>query len=305
MNRLTRTCIIIAIILILLGGAMAAAGASMGGFSQLRKTNRFNIFNIFNMFNGKISIGENTADFDEDKSQPILTGNYTNEQLAKEDEVTELEADIGGGRLIIKQSDNEYFKAEVNTDLKFQCFVKNGKLNIKAFKGNVISNASNNTVTLYIPDGASIEDVQIELGAGTVDIDKLTAGKVSFDVGAGTVNADNMDVHKLGVDLGAGKITINGTAMDAEIDIGMGSFKWTGKISRDMDLSCAMGSVDIGLKGEDEKGHNYRISCSAGHVIVGGRKYASGTADMDIDNGAPGTFDIDCSMGNVNISFAE
>lgn len=302
MNRFTRTCIIIAIILIVLGGVMAAAGASMGGFSQLRRTN---IFNIFNMFKGKVSIGVNTADFDEDKSQPILTGDYTNEQMAKAEEVTELEAGIGGGRLIIKQSDDEYFKAEVNTDLKFQCFVKNGKLSIKAFKGNVISNASNNTITLYIPEGASIENIKIELGAGTVDIDRLAAGEVSFDVGAGTVNADNMDAHKLSAELGAGKITINGTAMDAEIDIGMGSFKWTGNISRDMDLSCAMGSVDMGLKGEDEKGHNYRISCSAGSVTVGGRKYASGISDMDIDNGAPGTFDIDCSMGNVNINFTE
>jgi len=302
MNRFARTCIITALILIVLGAIISAAGASMGGFSQLRRSGRYDILNLLD---GKISIGLHHFNMDEDRSQPILDGDYTNEQLAKAEEVTKLNADIGGGRLIIEQSDNEYFKVEVKTDLKFQCFVKNGELNVKAFEGSTDSDVSNNIITLYIPDGASIQNVEIDLGAGTVDIDKLTAGNVSFDVGAGAVNVENMDVHKVSADLGAGKITINGTAMDAEIDIGMGSFKWTGNISRDMDLSCSMGSVDIGLKGEDEKGHNYSISCSAGQVKVGGRKYAAGVGDMDIDNGAIGTFDIDCSMGNVNIYFIE
>lgn len=302
MNRFARTCIITALILIVLGAIISAAGASMGGFSQLRRSGRYDILNLLD---GKISIGLHHFNMDEDRSQPILDGDYTNEQLAKAEEVTKLNADIGGGRLIIEQSDNEYFKVEVKTDLNFQCFVENGELNLKAFEGSTDLDASNNIITLYIPDGASIQDVEIELGAGIVDIDKLIAGNVSLDVGAGAVNVENMDAHKVSADLGAGKITINGTTMDAEIDIGMGSFKWTGNISRDMDLSCSMGSVDIGLKDEDEKGHNYNISCSAGHVKVGGRKYAAGAGDMDIDNGAPGTFDIDCSMGNVNIYFIE
>lgn len=301
MKKFVRICIITALILIVLGGVITAAGASMGGFSKLKRSGWYSIFNIPGW---KISIGKSHLSIDKDKSQPVLTGDYSNQQLAKADEVSVIDADIGGGRLVIKQSDNEYFKVEISTDLKFQCFVKNGELNIKAFEGITDTDDSDNTVTLYIPDGASIEEVEIELGAGTVDIDKLTAGSISFDVGAGKVNVDNMDAHKVSAELGAGKIDINGTAMDAEIDIDMGSFKWTGNISRNVELSCDMGSVDIGLK-EDEKGHNYKISCSAGKVAVGGKEYTSVSGDMDIDNGAPGTFDIDCSMGKVNIYFTE
>jgi hypothetical protein len=302
MNRFTRTCIITALILIVLGAGITAAGASMGGFSQLRRSSGKTVFDIFDR---SISIGGNHLNMDEDRSQPMLTGDYANEQLAKAGEVTELDAEIGGGQLIIKQSDNEYFKVEVNTQLQFQCFAKEGKLSLKAFEGRTSPDTSHNTITLYIPEGASIQDVNISLGAGTVNVDKLSAGNVTFEVGAGTVNVDNMDAHKVSADLGAGKMTINGKTMDADIDIGMGSLKWTGDISRDMDLSCSMVSVEIGLKGQEEKGHNYSISCAAGQVTVGGRKYAAGAGDMDIDNGAPGTYEIDCSMGNVNIYFEE
>lgn len=302
MNRFTRTCIITALILIVLGAVITAAGASMGGFSQLKRSDGFNILKILD---GKISIGGTYVNVDYDKSQPMLTGDYSNSELAKVEEIMGINADIGGGRLEIKGTDNIYYRVDAKTNLQFQCFVKDGKIYIKAFDGDVASDVSYHTITLYIPFSANIQDVDIDLGAGTVDIEKLTAGDVSFDVGAGTVNVGSLDAHKVSADIGAGKIVINGTAMDAEVDIGMGSFKWNGNISRNMDLSCNMGSVDIGLKGEDEKGHNYNISCAAGKVTVGGRKYEGASVDMDIDNGAPGTFDIDCSMGKVDIYFTE
>ncbi len=302
MSRFTRICIIVALILILLGTGFAAVGATMGGFSLLRKSGGQGIFYTLNH---AISFGEGYLDMDENKSFPMLTGKYSNDKLAKPGEVSELYVNIGGGQLVVKQSDDEYFKVESNTKLKFQCYVQDGRINLKGFKGRLWGDYSHNSITLYIPKDVSLETIDVDLGAGAVTADRLSAGDVTFEVGAGSLNVDNLDAHKVDVDLGAGKVVIGGSTMDADIEIGMGALEWKGSIAKDMDLSCSMGSVELGLKGGDEKSHNYSISCSGGSVTVGGSSYAEGVNDMNIDNGAPGTYDIDCSMGSVRIYFIQ
>ncbi|MGN1444260.1 MAG: DUF4097 family beta strand repeat-containing protein, partial [Acutalibacteraceae bacterium] len=125
-----------------------------------------------------------------------------------DNEVSSLSLTISAAALQIKTSD----KFSVESDHKYiSVSLDDGKLCInetrKAFP--LFSKAV--TVRLYIPEGFVFDDVQIETGAGEVEIDALSADILKLSLGAGEAEINNLSANsRADIEGGAGEVTING-----------------------------------------------------------------------------------------------
>ncbi len=87
-----------------------------------------------------------------------------------------------------------------------------------------------------------------------------------------------------------------------DIELGMGSFNYTGSLAGDMNLECSMGSANIKLA-NDIKDYNFKCDVSAGTIKYGNEKITNASVDKEVNNGSKSTIDIDCSMGTVVVDF--
>ncbi len=113
-------------------------------------------------------------------------------------------------------------------------------------------------VTLTLPEHI-FEYVEIDMGAGVLDAEKLSAERFELDLGAGKSDFSQLRVVKnADIDVGVGKLTLSlsGTADDYTLDISKGIGEVTidgishgsGKLgngSADIELDCGVGAVDI------------------------------------------------------------
>ena len=116
---------------------------------------------------------------------------------------------------------------------------------------------------------------------------------------------DDIKVQELDVSIGAGRIDITGMeAGELNAEVGMGELLADGAVSGNVDVECAMGNVEIGLAGS-ENDFNYYLEGSMGSIQVGDSGYISGgfSQKRTIDNNASKEMEIECAMGNITIWF--
>ena len=121
-------------------------------------------------------------------------------------------------------------------------------------------------IDLYIPFGKCFNKAEIDLGAGYVDIGSLTAGEITLKVGAGS---------------------IEGNVFPTE----------------GMKLNCDMGNMTLTAAGNKEA-YDYLVSVTAGATSIADEGF-NGVSREFVDNKAGKKIEIDVSVGNVTLNFAE
>ena len=169
--------------------------------------------------------------------------------------IRELDLDIAAGEIKILKAPKEQQEITVETQkisksLKFKCYEEEGVLNITTNKKvwNWIyarNHAQDAKIYVYIPEGYRLEEVEMNLSAGSIYIE---------------------DIHTLGdADLESGVGEINFTAIGNETDY-------------NYDLNCDIGSIVCGEREFTEIGSEYQIEnqsdktmsieCGVGEVNV-------------------------------------
>lgn len=178
-------------------------------------------------------------------------------------------------------------------------------------------------IKLYLPKGASLDEIDIDFGAGKLESGYLKAKEIEINVGAGKCvfegleASESVDIslgageivtealaaRKAGLDVAAGELRVNGAKVGSEtqVDISMGNAVLNGVFAGELDVECGMGNLDLTLEGA-ESDYNYEVDCSMGSIKIGGKSY-NGLADHEIYNGSNDMIDISCSMGTVNVNF--
>ena len=125
--------------------------------------------------------------------------------------------------------------------------------------------------TIDLDCDLNVQDFSVEVGAGEFDgYGNITAVNCDLQVGAGTIDIDQIDVQKLSADCGAGEIdmVITGKEKDYNYDLscGMGEIdledsEYSGLgiektisnegAKKEMVLECGMGEIDVEFTGED------------------------------------------------------
>lgn len=220
--------------------------------------------------------------------------------------IENLDIEVGGCILEAKTSKDDSFYIEVNKAYKFQGYVEDATLYIKASNGAKTWNKMGScTITLYVPRDFMFGTVEVELGAGVLEFSDLRAGDcISLEVGAGQIGIDNLQSNELNLEIGAGEIELENMEVWGELaaEIGMGNFEAHGTVYADANIQCSMGNVDLELAG-GETSYNYIVECAMGNIDIGNHSYSGLAKETSINNGAGVTVEIQCAMGNVSVSF--
>ena len=263
-------------------GGISVAAVETGGnvfdqAGQLLQDNDYPLAGLIHWGNAQY----HSSDIDWD----ALDGNTVDMDFA-----SDLEISLKYDELLIQEYDGDKIRVNVANDAKNDVVVKetSGKITItdtrsgnvkkkKQIKDIVPSGKDLDTVRLGVDMGTidlecdlKVQELSVEVGAGEFSgYGNITAAYCDLQVGAGTIDIDQIDVQKLNADCGAGEIdmVVTGKEKDYnyELSCGMGEIdlensEYSGLgiektisnegAQKDMVLECGMGEIDVEFTGE-------------------------------------------------------
>lgn len=263
-------------------GGISVAAVETGGnvfdqAGQLLQDNDYPLAGLIHWGNAQY----HSSDIDWD----ALDGNTVDMDFA-----SDLEISLKYDELLIQEYDGDKIRVNVANDAKNDVVVKetSGKITITDTRsGNV---KKKKQIKVIVPSGKDFDTVSLGVDMGTIDLEcdlkvqelsvevgagefsgygNITAAYCDLQVGAGTIDIDQLDIQKLNADCGAGEIdmVVTGKEKDYnyELSCGMGEIdlensEYSGlgiekNISnegarKDMVLECGMGEIDVEFTGE-------------------------------------------------------
>lgn len=263
-------------------GGISVAAVETGGnvfdqAGQLLQDNDYPLAGLIHWGNAQY----HSSDIDWD----ALDGNTVDMDFA-----SDLEISLKYDELLIQEYDGDKIRVNVANDAKNDVVVKetSGKITITDTRsGNV---KKKKRIKVIVPSGKDFDTVSLGVDMGTIDLEcdlkvqelsvevgagefsgygNITAAYCDLQVGAGTIDIDQIDVQKLNADCGAGEIdmVVTGKEKDYnyELSCGMGEIdlensEYSGLgiektisnegAQKDMVLECGMGEIDVEFTGE-------------------------------------------------------
>ena len=329
MKKFFKVCGIIALFLLGFGTALTVAGCAMGGAEKAASV-------VSDVTNGKVSFGKdgdllgveiggvNSSDmidfaqefvnhsyYDIDDFTSIFENGRENYSGTVEkfsisaDEVENMELNFGACSCVIEESEDDQFWVEGENVDQMQAYVEGDTFYLKVKKDGKFSvdELKNTKVRLYVPSDLSLDKAKIELGAGSVKVDVLSAKKVELKVAGGELVIKCLDSDKVEAKIGAGSMKLDDVMIGKiEGDVGAGSLIIAGKINNDAKMKCSAGSINLKLQNEFDD-FDYSIACSAGEIRVGDESFSGVSTSKKIDNDADADMELKCSAGSIKVVF--
>lgn len=209
--------------------------------------------------------------------------------------------DISNDDIEIKEG--EKFEVKTNDpDVKF--YHENSKVKIKTDKTFSwhLSNSSRGTIIIYLPNEFNISELELNLGAGKIDIDKIFVEILLMDLGAGTMTAKEINVYeKATINGGAGNINIySGTINNLNLKLGAGNASIESDLTGSNTLTTGVGKLNLGLS-QSKDNYKFDISKGLGNIILNDFDVSE---DILIGDGET-KIKISGAVGNIIINTAE
>lgn len=209
--------------------------------------------------------------------------------------------DISNDDIEIKEG--EKFEVKTNDpDVKF--YHENSKVKIKTDKTFSwhLSNSSRGTIIIYLPNEFNITELDLNLGAGKIDIDKIFVETLLMDLGAGTMTAKEINVYeKATINGGASNINIySGTINNLNLKLGAGNASIESDLTGSNTLTTGVGKLNLGLS-RSKDNYKFDISKGLGNIILNDFDVSE---DILIGDGEA-KIKISGAIGNIIINTAE
>lgn len=216
------------------------------------------------------------------KQPEVIADNINIEDIVK------FEIEVKYSNLEIKKGD---FKVESN-DTNVKCTQKGNELIVKETGNNWLRNKEGNKVIIYIPENKEFNEIEIDTGAGNIEIESLNTKDLSFSIGAGKVEINNLKVtNEAEIDGGAGKVDIlSGEICNLNLDMGIGEFNVCTKLLGNNDIEQGMGKLTIKLR-DSQENYTIRTRKGMGSITIDGKEaqnnsiYGNGQNILNIEGG--------------------
>ncbi len=221
-------------------------------------------------------------------SMGSAVGEEQNYEFGEDFLPTDLEIEIGGADVRIEQGE----KFLVKSNLKY--------LNVRSFEGKATikerthshSDYENAFLTIYLPEGVSLTELQIKTGAGRFYAESLSAEVVDLEFGAGEVTIDKLVATKdANIEGGAGKITIgDGSLRNLELVMGVGELALTTEIVGEGELVLGVGQTTLNILGLSDS-YTFKMTKGIGDMTFNGSSVGqstvigNGTTEVEIVGG--------------------
>ncbi len=351
MKKFTKGCLLTALVLFLVGLLLCAACGLAGGFRQLYKMGGMYSIPFVSWIDGAggwgignfryleelediEDIGDTRKAIDRELEKKRKELEEKKEQLSlTADTLGSLEIDVEDCDVVIWESEDAHVWISVygNSNRPHYSIENDGGKSRLRIENEVEHhlghwrNGPSDAVYLWLPEGCSLvecdidvgagymgsiflkaKEMKVNVGAGLLEADGFEGEDVSLTVGAGEILADRITAGTAKFEIGAGHMGIDDLSVSGEMDLAlsMGQAEAAGTISGDLDLECEMGEVFMRLTGSEED-HSYDVECGMGSVTVGSYAQSGFAAERSWNSGKGSQFDIDCDMGNVTVTFEE
>lgn len=283
MKKFMKCSAVIALILLLAGLVMAFIAGSVEGVSKVNElvetvTGGRLQLNLNSRDNWGLTIGENSRltgndsetlyDIDDnvifEDGYEVLTGDV--EKYAVGSGVDSMDIKAGGCAFYCKASDDENFYVEAEDAGKFQCYIKDGTLYVKTIHTTrEWKHHDDSEIVLYIPEDYSFEAIDVNMGAGLLELTGVAAAEMNLEVGAGQIQAERIQAQNI-------------------------------------HAKCSMGAIELKLTGTAEE-FNYMVEAAMGNITIDGESYSGLAQDKIIENHAGKNMNMECSMGDIQVIF--
>lgn len=281
MKRLTKVCLALVIVFLVIGIILVVVGTAMGfRFGSLR------------------DISGLVVETKQEKYEYSLK------------EIRNLEIDMDAGKLEINSGEQDkivvILKHRNNTGT---CYQNGNRLVIhEKFKNSFWKLWENyqTEVKIFLPKDYKFENGRVIMGAGETNIEELYGKEISFDVGAGSLQGNSIvATEKLKLSAGAGEIDIERIeAKDTSVECGVGSISLSGKVDGDISADCGIGEVTLDLDGK-ETDFNYILKSGVGDMKINDNKFHALGDDKKIDHNANKTINMECGVGSIAVDVNE
>ena len=261
----------------------------------------FALFLVISIFSIIFGLGrEIISSINSDKKDSKLLEEYTTISN-NVNNIESFKIDISNDDIEIKEG--EKFEVKTNDpDVKF--YHENSKVKIKTDKTFSwhLSNSSRGTIIIYLPNEFNITELDLNLGAGKIDIDKIFVETLLMDLGAGTMTAKEINVYeKATINGGAGNINIySGTINNLNLKLGAGNASIQSDLTGSNTLTTGVGKLNLGLS-RSKDNYKFDISKGLGNIILNDFDVSE---DILIGDGET-KIKISGAVGNIIINTAE
>ncbi len=274
MKKVTKICIITAILAAIAGIISLFAGMAMGAKPEQ--------FLQIQIGSGGIRVGQSPGiQFGTDGEK--AAGEGRKESLAA-GQISRLEMSIASGVVEIYLTEDEEEITCYSNRNRDICKVKDNTLMIK--EESRLGIGEDLKLELYLPR-KMWKEIDLELGAGSAAIEKLQAEEIAIELGAGEMEIGSLHfTDSADLQVGAG-----------ELNVGLCDGK-------ELSLECGIGSMTVILAGR-ETDYNYRLECGIGTISLQGQAFSGMGRESSVNNQAVKQVQAECGMGEIVIDFAD
>ena len=129
--------------------------------------------------------------------------------------------------------------------------------------------AKDRLLDIVIPKDTDLKSIRLDIAAGDIDINDIKLEKLELDANAGDIDINNIISEKINIDANAGDINVMGcTADKIELNVNAGDVDVTGNYGK-IDCNCDLGDVDIKAPNTDR--NDIDVDCALGSVNIVGK----------------------------------
>lgn len=164
---------------------------------------------------------------------------------------------------------------------------------ISSFFNRLFRGSFNAYIDVYLPE-SMLDNVTINVSAGSVLIDGISTDNAKIDVSAGKVEVEKSSIKNLKTDLSAGKLEIDVMSNIESIDASISAGKM------DLNLPSDIGSFDLyydKTAGTIDDDTDFKLSGDENDNVF----HSSGKKSYRNGNGEPIQIKLDISAGTINI----
>lgn len=199
---------------------------------------------------------------------PINTKIVVKEYDKEFKDIDRLEVKVSAAQLTIIEGDKISVHAE-NLPSKLKVKQEDKKLIVKQSSSSF--NLNHGEIEITVPK--ELISVNINGGAGSMDISGLKVESFDLDIGAGRTVLTNMELGEADIDGGAGSLEITESKItDLDMDTGAGRVLFNGYLYGNNKIDCGIGRVDITLRG-DEDSYTIKAKKGLGSLTIAGEEY--------------------------------
>lgn len=213
-------------------------------------------------------------------------------------DVESIDVKIASSNILIKSGD-EFKVVANNVRSSFSSKLHDGTLKISDKKEWFINNHNAAEIIIYIPKNTNLEELNIESGAGKIEIENGSANTFEINQGAGLLKISNSKFNNVNIEGGVGSTEILSSILnDLYLEAGVGSIDIEAEITGKSKIECGVGQINLLLKG-DESLYSITTEKGIGTIKINNERqsnnqvYGNGKNKIKINGG----------VGEIRINF--